>query len=226
VKLFVMGANRWRAESSWPVPSTPRTLFMRAGGRLTTEGPADNEAPATYVFDPADPVEDPHFDAGLGPHDQRAIESRGDVLVYSTPALDDDLEVIGEIECRMWVASSAPDTDFYCRLLDVDPDGTVWNLMSPTLEVIRAKYRNGEEEPEYLVPGQPVELVFRLARSANRFLRSHRLRVHVTSSFFPHLDRNPNTGRPSAVESRLVPARQTIFHDAGRPSRVILPVIG
>jgi uncharacterized protein len=226
VKLFVMGANRWRPESSWPVPSTPRTLFLRAGGRLTTEAPADGEAPARYVFDPAEPVEDPHFDAGLGPHDQRAIESRGDMLVYSTPALDDDLEVIGEIECRLWVASSALDTHFYCRLLDVDPDGAVWNLMSPTLEVIRAKYRNGEEEPEYLVPGQPVELVFRLARTANRFLRGHRIRVHVTSSFFPHLDRNPNTGRPSAVESKLVPARQTIFHDGGRPSRVILPVIG
>lgn len=226
VRLFVMGSNRWRDETRWPVPSTPRTLFLRAGGRLTSEPPAAGESPDRYVFDPNDPLEDPHFDAGLGAHDQRAIESRGDVLVFSTPPLDEDLEVVGTIEFRLWVASSAPDTDFYCRLLDVDRDGAVWNLMSPTLEVLRAKYRNGEDEPEYLVPGQPVELTFRLGLTANRFQRGHRIRVQVTSSFFPHLDRNPNTGRPSAIETRLVPARQVVFHDADRPSRVILPVAG
>ena len=225
VRLFVMGANRWRTETTWPVPSTSRALYLRAGGGLTSDPPADGEAPARFVFDPNDPVEDPHFDAGLGPHDQRAIEARADVLVFSTPPLDEDLEVVGPIEFRLWVASSAPDTDFYCRLLDVDRDGAVWNLMSPTLEVLRAKYRNGEDEPEYLVPGQPVELVFRHPLTANRFLRGHRIRVQVTSSFFPHLDRNPNTGRPSAIESRLVPARQVVFNDAKRPSRVILPVV-
>jgi putative CocE/NonD family hydrolase len=225
VRLFVMGANRWRGESAWPVPSTPLTLHLRADGGLTASAPAAGESPARFVFDPNDPVEDPHFDAGLGPHDQRAIEARQDVLVYSTPPLDEDLEVVGSIEFRLWVASSAPDTDFYCRLLDVDRDGAVWNLMSPTLEVVRAKHRNGEEEPAYLVAGQPVELVFRLGLTANRFQRGHRIRVQVTSSFFPHLDRNPNTGRASAIETRLVPARQVVFHDAGRPSRVILPVV-
>jgi putative CocE/NonD family hydrolase len=225
VRLFVMGSNRWRDESAWPVPTTPRTLYFRSGGRLTDGEPASGEAPDGYVFDPNDPVEDPHFDAGLGPHDQRALESRKDVIVFSTPPLDDDLEVVGTIEFRLWVASSALDTDFYCRLLDVDRDGAVWNLMSPTLEVFRAKYRNGETQPEMLAPGEPVELTFRLGLTANRFLRGHRIRVHVTSSFFPHLDRNPNTGRPSAIEARLVPANQTVFHDAGRPSRVILPVV-
>lgn len=225
VRLFVMGSNRWRDESVWPVPTTPRTLYLRGGGRLTEDAPADGEAPERYVFDPNDPVEDPHYDAGLGPHDQRALESRKDVLVYSTPPLEEDLEVVGTIEFRLWVASSAPDTDFYCRLLDVDREGAVWNLMSPTLEVFRAKYRHGEDRPEVLTPGVPVELTFRLGLTASRFLRGHRIRVHITSSFFPHLDRNPNTGRPSAVEPRLVPANQTVFHDAGRPSRVILPVV-
>jgi putative CocE/NonD family hydrolase len=224
VNLFVMGADRWQRHTKWPVPSTPRPFFLRAGGRLTTESPEEGEQPDRYVFDPNDPVEDPHFDKGLGPHDQRAIESRADVLTFTTPPLAEDLEVIGTIEFRLWVASSAPDTDFYCRLLDVDSDGAVWNLMSPTLEVLRTKYRGSETEPSLIVPGEPVELVFRLGLTANRFLRGHRLRVHVTSSFFPHLDRNPNTGRPSAIEATLVPARQTIFHDAARPSRVILPV--
>lgn len=225
VRLFVMGANRWRDERTWPLPSTPRAYYLRAGRHLTTDAPSDSEPPDAYTFDPNDPVEDPHYEAGLGPHDQRAITARQDVLFFTTAPLDEDVEVIGPIEFRLWVASSAPDTDFLCRLLDIEPDGTAWNLMSPTLEVLRAKYRNGETEPEYLVPGRPVELTFRLGLTANRFLRGHRIGVQVTSSFFPHLDRNPNTGRPSAIESRLVPARQTIFHDSTRPSRVVLPVV-
>jgi putative CocE/NonD family hydrolase len=224
VRLFVMGANRWRDESTWPVPVTPHTLYLRAGGRLTPEMPAPAEAADGYLYDPNDPLEDPHYDDGLGPHDQRALESRRDVLVFSTPPLDEDVEIVGRIEFRLWVASSATDTDFFCRLLDVDRDGAVWNLMSPTLEVLRAKYRHDEARPELLTPGQPVELTLRLGLTAHRFLRGHRIRVHVTSSFFPHLDRNPNTGRSSAVEARLVPARQTVFHDEGRPSRVVLPV--
>ncbi len=225
VRLFVMGANRWRTSRIWPLPATPLALYLRAGGMLSHEAPGATEPADTYTYDPAEPLEDPHFDAGLGPHDQRSLESRRDVLVFSSAPLPDDLEVVGTIECRLWIASSAPDTDFYCRVLDVDRDGAAWNLMSPTLEVVRARYRNEESAPEPLAPGQPAELVFRLALTANRFLRGHRVRVHVTSSFFPHLDRNPNTGRPSALEERLVPARQTVFHDARRPSRITLPVV-
>ena len=225
VRVFVMGANRWREEPTWPIPATPRTYHLRAGGRLTLEAPSASEVHDTYRFDPNHPVEDPHYDRGLGPHDQRAIAARADVLTFVTPPLVDDVEVIGHVEFRLWIASSAPDTDFLCRLLDVAPDGTAWNLMSPTLEVLRAKYRLGEHEPTFLVPGQPTELTLRLSVTANRFLRGHRIAVQVTSSFFPHLDRNPNTGRPSAIESKLVPATQSIFHNAARPSRVILPVV-
>ncbi len=225
VRLFVMGANRWRDASKWPLPTVPRTFHFRAGGHLTTEPPSAGETPDAYTFDPNNPVEDPHYEAGLGPHDQRAIAARADVLTFTTDPLVEDVEVIGHVEFRLWIASSAPDTDFLCRLLDVDADGTVWNLMSPTLEVLRAKYRHGEHEPAFLVPGHPVELILRLALTANRFLKGHRIGVQVTSSFFPHLDRNPNTGRPSAIEARLVPAKQTIFHDPSRPSRVILPVV-
>jgi putative CocE/NonD family hydrolase len=225
VRVFVMGANEWRTSPTWPLASTARTYYLRAGGRLTTDAPAHGEAQDTYTFDPNHPVEDPHYEEGLGPRDQRAIEARADVLTFTTPPLEEDVEVIGHIEFRLWIASSAPDTDFICRLIDVEPDGTAWNLMSPTLEVLRAKYRHGETEPVYLTPGRPQELRLKLGLTANRFLRGHRIRVQVMSSFFPHLDRNPNTGRPSAIESRLVPARQSIFHDAARPSRVILPVV-
>ena len=97
--------------------------------------------------------------------------------------------------------------------------------MSPTLEVIRARYRNDEREPELMVPGRPYELVLRWGMTGNLFRKGHRIRLQVTSSFFPHLDRNPNTGRPVPHESRLVPARQAVFHDSARASRIVLPVI-
>jgi putative CocE/NonD family hydrolase len=226
VRVFVMGANRWRESADWPLPGTRlRTLYFRSGGRLSAEAPGGEEPPGRYTFDPNDPLEDPHFDAGLGPHDQRALETRRDLLVFTSDPLEEDLEVIGPLEFRLWVASSAFDTDFFARLLDVEPDGPAWNLMSPTLEVLRARYRTSEREPELMTPGRPYELVLRLGLTANRFLRGHRLRVHVSSSFFPHLDRNPNTGRPVASSEELVAAHQVVFHDRARPSRVILPVV-
>jgi putative CocE/NonD family hydrolase len=226
VRVFVMGANRWRDASAWPLPGTTmRVFYLRAGGRLAGDAPGATEASDAYTFDPNNPVEDPHYEAGLGPHDQRAIERRPDVLTFTSDPLAEDLEVIGNIEIRLWIASSAPDTDFVARLLDVEPDGPAWNLMSPTLEVMRARYRTSEREPELMQPGRPYELVLRWGMTGNLFRKGHRIRLQVTSSFFPHVDRNPNTGRPVPHEGKLVPARQTIFHDAGRPSRVVLPVM-
>jgi putative CocE/NonD family hydrolase len=226
VRVFVMGANRWRESQEWPLPGTSmRTFYLRAGGRLTPEPAAAGETADRYVFDPNNPVEDPHYDAGLGPHDQRAIETRKDVITFTTEPLVEELEVIGTIEIRLWIASSAPDTDFVARLLDMDTHGAAWNLMSPTLEVIRARYRDDEREPVLMEPGRPYELVLRWGMTGNLFKAGHRIRLQVMSSFFPHIDRNPNTGRPSAHEARLVVARQTVFHDASRPSRVILPVV-
>jgi putative CocE/NonD family hydrolase len=227
VRVFVMGANRWREANEWPTPGTAaRAMYLRSGGRLTWEAPAASEPADRYRYDPNDPVVDPHFDKGLGPHDQREVERRADVLTFTSEPLEDDLEVIGTIECHVWLASSAPDTDLFVRVLDVEPDGPAWNLMSPTIEVLRARYRLGEGEPIWLEPGVAVELRLRLAVTANRFLRGHRIRVQVTSSFFPHLDRNPNTARPVPAESRLVPAVNAIYHDAQRPSRIVLPITG
>ena len=226
VRLFVMGRNRWRESREWPLPgTTPRDLHLRSGGRLTWEAPAGGEQPDQFRYDPNDPLVDPHFSKGLGPHDQRAIEGRGDVLVFTSEPLQDDLQVIGTIECRIWVSSSAPDTDLFARVLDVEPDGPAWNLMSPTIEVLRLRYRHSEREPEPLDPGVPVEVVLRLATTANVFKRGHRVRVQITSSFFPHLDRNPNTGAPIPRESRLAPATNVIYHDQRRPSLVRLPVV-
>jgi putative CocE/NonD family hydrolase len=226
VRVFIMGANRWRESSEWPLPgTTSRTLYLRASGRLTPDAPSAHEPPDGYVFDPRDPVEDPHYAAGLGPHDQRAIEARKDVITFTSDPLVDDLEVVGNIQIHLWIASSARDTDFVARVLDVEPDGYAWNLMSPTLEVIRARYRANEREPELMRPNAPYELVLRWGMTGNLFRKGHRIRLQVTSSFFPHLDRNPNTGRAVPHEGRLLPARQTVFHDASRPSRVVVPVV-
>ena len=226
VRLFVMGRNEWRTANEWPLPGTTnRALYLRSGGRLTWEAPGKDETPDRYRYDPADPLVDPHFSKGLGPHDQRQVEARPDVLTFTSDPLPEDLEVIGPIECRVWLASSAPDTDLIVRVLDVEPDGPAWNLMSPTLEVLRVRYRLGEFEPVPLRSGVPAEVRLTLPVTANCFRRGHRIRVHVTSSFFPHLDRNPNTGRPVSAETRLVAATNTILHDAARPSRVVLPVI-
>jgi putative CocE/NonD family hydrolase len=226
VRVFVMGSNQWRTSSEWPLAGTTlRPLHLRSGGRLSWQPAAKDEPPDRYRYDPADPVVDPYFNKGLGPHDQRQLESRKDVVVFTSEPLDEDLDVIGQLECRVWLASSAPDTDVIVRVLDVEPDGPAWNLMSPTIEVLRVRYRAGERNPMMLLPGVPVEARLTLPVCANRFLRGHRIRVHITSSFFPHLDRNPNTGRPVSAESRLVPATNTIYHDAARPSRIILPVV-
>lgn len=226
VRYFVMGENRWRESQEWPVPGTIyRELYLRAVGNLSWEPPGANEAADRYVYDPNHPLEDPHFDAGLGPHDQHLIETRSDIKVFTTVPLSEDLEVTGHIEFRLWVSSTATDTDFFARLLDVEPDGTAWNLMSPTLEVLRTRYRHREDQPELMVPDRVYELSLRLGMTSNLFRRGHRIRVQITSSFFPHLDRNPNTGSRVAAESKLLPASQTIFHDALRPSKVILPII-
>ncbi len=229
VRVFTMGTNRWRAAETWPIPDTRyESWFLRGGGRLSTGAPAANEGSVGYTYDPADPVVDPHggpYAGVLGPFDQREVAKRPDVLVFRSEPLGANLEVTGNIEIRLWVASSAPDTDFHVHVLDEEPDGRAWNLMSPTVAVTRARYRNGERRPELMTPGRPYPLVLRLPITSNCFLQGHRVRIHVMSSFFPHLDRNPNTGRPVPMEGKLVPARQTVFHDAQHPSRLILPVI-
>jgi hypothetical protein len=229
VRVFTMGTNRWRTASEWPIPQTRyESWFLRGGGRITIEPPGSSEGFEAFTYDPNDPVVDPHggaYSGVLGPFDQQSVGQRKDVLVFTSEPLREDLEVTGNIEIHLWIASTAPDTDFHVHVLDVEPDGRAWNLMSPTVAVIRARYRTDERQPELMIPGRPYELTFRLPITSNCFLRGHRIRAHVMSSFFPHLDRNPNTGRPVSVEGRLVPARQTVFHDANHRSRLVLPVV-
>jgi putative CocE/NonD family hydrolase len=158
----------------------------------------------------------------MGPRDQRAAERRDDVLVFSGPPLQEDLEVTGPIQARIWAASTASDTDFAARLVDVAPGGFATNLSEG---IIRARYRESFEKPRLMVPGTAYEFGLEMGATSNVFKRGHRIRLEISTSNFPHYDRNPNTGHDFGMDAELVTAAQTVFHDAGRPSHIILPVI-
>jgi putative CocE/NonD family hydrolase len=235
VRLFVLGENAWRDADDWPLPGTRyTTLFLRSGGRANTldgdgalgaEQPADGEPPDSYVYDPADPTpsvagRDVRF---AGPFDQRPIERRPDVLVYSTPPLEHDTTLIGPVSARLWAASSAPDTDWVVKLVDVAPDGYALPL---SIGMIRARYRQSQARQELLEPGRVYEYNIELRPVGNCFKAGHRLRVEVASASFAEFDRNMNTGHAFGVDAVGRPATQLIFHDASRPSQVVLPVVG
>jgi uncharacterized protein len=230
VKIFVMGINAWRDEAEWPLARARNVpYYLREGGRLSPEKPW-NEAPDVYVYDPEDPVPTqggatlmtPEFPAG--PYDQRAIESRPDVLVYTSDVLGEDLEVTGPVEVHLWTISSAPDTDFVARLTDVFPDDSSICL---TDGIVRARYRNLVQggEPSLLQPGHPYHYIIDLWATSNVFLAGHRIRLQITSSSFPRWDRNQNTGHPIGADAELAVAWQTILHDVEHASYVMLPVV-
>jgi putative CocE/NonD family hydrolase len=233
VRLFVMGINAWRDEETWPLARAVDTPFYLHGsgaagtsmddGYLNTERPATAEPADHYAYDPSDPVKTESSGGySRSPVDPTEQEARRDVLVYTSAPLEEPLEVTGYVELVLWASSSAPDTDFTSKLIDVAPNGTARML---TDGILRARYRNGPRRPEPLVPGQPVELRVDLLATSNVFLPGHRIRVEVSSSNFPRFDRNPNTGADFAVDAELRVARQTIYHDRGRPSRIVLPVV-
>ncbi len=236
IRLFVMGINEWRDEHEWPLARTRWTdYYLRAGGGLT-EAPPDDEPPDEYLYDPADPVPTRGgnhsigpYNPGLyelappGPYDQRAVEARDDVRVYTSEPLERDLEVTGPVTVTLLASSSAPDTDFVARLCDVHPDGRSVNI---TEGVLRARFREGVwGAPKLMEPGRVYELTLDLAATSNVFKAGHRLRLDVTSSCFPLWDRNPNTGGDPATETTWQVAHQRVFHDRLRASRVRLPVV-
>jgi uncharacterized protein len=231
ISLFVMGANRWRDEQEWPLArAVDAPYYLHANGGLSIAAPAADEAPDRYTYDPADPV--PTLGGSLlmtpeypgGPIDQRPIEARPDVLVYTTPPLARDTEVTGPVRLRLWAASSAPDTDFVGRLVDVHPDGRSLNLADG---IVRARYRcfDAGEPPSLLEPGRPYPLEIDLWATSNVFKAGHRIGLQVTSSSFPRWDRNPNTGHAFGADAELRPAQQTILHDAQHPSQLVLPIV-
>jgi putative CocE/NonD family hydrolase len=231
VRVFVLGANAWREGPAWPLPGTRRdTLYLArpaagAAGRLTRAAPARDADSSVIASDPARPVTDPHAERS-GAHDYRELASRPDVLTFETEPLAEDLEVVGAMEAEVHVAADVPDTDLWVKVLDVAPDGTAYNLMSPGLDVLRASYRLGSaERPEPLEPGRVYRLVLPDLLTANRFRRGHRVRVHVMTSFAPHFSRNLHTGASERDSQAARTARVVVRHDRWYPSRLILPVV-
>jgi hypothetical protein len=233
VRIFVMGENRWREEDDWPLARARSSeWFLRADGALARDAPAD-EAPDEFLYDPADPAPTLGGQTSLparmmrmnsGPVDQGPLEGRPDVLRYVSAPVDRPLEITGPLTLVLQAATDAEDTDFVAKLTDVHPDGTAIVLAEG---VLRARFREGYDRETPVEPGRPYEYSIDLGSTSNVFLPGHRVGLLVTSSSFPRFDRNPNTGRPLGVDTAddLRPARQTIFHDAARPSRLLLPLV-
>jgi putative CocE/NonD family hydrolase len=157
-----------------------------------------------------------------GPRDQRPVEARDDVLIYSTPAFTEDTEITGPISLELFAKSTAVDTDFTAKLVDVGPNGFAQNL---TEGIIRARYRDSQEAPALMNPGQVYKFTIDLWSTSNVFLKGHVLRLEVSSSNFPRFDRNLNTGEAQGTGEKFVPATNTIYHDGQHPSALMLPVI-
>jgi putative CocE/NonD family hydrolase len=234
VKIFVMGENVWRDEQEWPLTRTHYTPYylhsqgqansLRGDGRLDPAVPGE-EPPDRYVYDPNEPV--PTCGGNtliipMGVQDQRQVETRQDVLVYTSAPLTTPLEVTGPLVVTLFAASSAPDTDFTAKLVDVRPDGYAQNLADG---IIRARYRTSRMLPTLLTPDQVYELTIDLWATSHVFLPGHSLRLEIASSNFPRFDRNLNTGEDQATGTRWQIAAQTIFHDQRYPSHILIPVI-
>jgi uncharacterized protein len=238
VRIFVMGANQWRDEDDWPLARARETkYFLHSSGKantLTGDGTLSTTAPRAetpdrYLYDPANPA--PTIGGPLccdwhhlkpGPRDQRPVEARNDVLVYSSPVLAQDLEVTGPVRVELFASSSTADTDFTSKMVDVGPDGFAQNL---TEGILRARYRESEERPVFMTPGQIYKFTLDLWSTSNIFRKGHRIRLEISSSNFPRFDRNLNTGADNISGSESIPATNALYHDAEHPSALILPVV-
>jgi uncharacterized protein len=238
VHLFVMGENKYHQESDWPPPEGKLTrYYLHSGGSANSlhgDGglsamPPKRETPDKFTYDPANPVptiggslccDAAHYEPG--PRDQRPAENRNDVLVYSTKPLAEDMEISGPVTLELWASSSAVDTDFTAKLVDVSPGGFAMDL---TDGILRMRYRDSQEHPQLMNPDQVYKISLDLWATANVFKKGHILRLEVSSSNFPRFDRNLNTGAEQATSREFVSATNTILHDAEHPSVLLLPVI-
>ncbi len=234
VYLFVMGENKWRHENEWPLARTHYTrYYLHSEGSANTRGgdgslsnvPPVEEPTDSYVYDPDNPAPTLRGNTLMIPHgvqDQRPVEDRPDVLVYTSEPLGSDLELTGPISVKLFAATSAVDTDFTAKLVDVRPDGYAQNLQDG---IVRARYRTSARQPSFITPGRVHEYTIDLWATSHVCKAGHRLRVEISSSNFPRFDRNPNTGAPLGEDERLEVAQQIIHHSAEYQSHIVLPVI-
>lgn len=237
VEIFYMGVNKWQKTADWPLPNTKFTPYYFAGaGKANTaagNGVLAIAKPAAavsdkYQYDPNNPV--PTLGGNnccgtptaAGPKDQRPIESRNDVLVYTSEALQSPLAIAGPVKMKLFAATDGRDTDWMVKLVDVHPNGFAMNIAEG---ILRARFRKGVDKMELLQPNEVYEFDIDMAGTANVFQPGHRIRVDITSSNFPQFDRNPNTGEDLGASAKVRTASQTVHHGGARASHIILPVV-
>jgi predicted acyl esterase len=239
VQYFLMGANEWKSSSTWPPEGVEMTTYHLASGgranslfgdgRLTTDPPAPDGGADSFTYDPMNPVLSRGGNVcctgGVitpGSFDQRRVEARQDVLVYSTAPLERGIEVSGPVEITLFVSSDARDTDFTVKLVDVDTEGRAWNLDET---IFRARYREGFDRQVFMEEGEVYRVDLSPLTTSNFFAEGHRVRIEVSSSNFPRFTRNLNTGGANYDESEGVVARNTVHHSSRYPSRIRLPIV-
>jgi len=225
-----MSENRWHAEDSWPAAgSESMTLYLSpdasgaTGGALVSTPPLVESAVSSMVSDPMNPVTDPY--EVFGPHDYRDLAGSEGVLVFDTAPLERDLEVSGPLTAEIYLSCDCADTDLWVRLLDVRPDGSAFNLMSPGLDVVRASYRDLEKGRQLLEPGTVYRLDFENLLTSNVFRKGHRVRIQISTAFSPHFSRNLHTGKLEIDSAEARAAKIDIHHDRQHPSAIVLSVI-
>jgi uncharacterized protein len=228
LKIFVMGENKWRFENEWPLARTDwQNYYFHSKGNANSssgDGSLDMKSPSKektdkYNYDPANPV---RTIGGMGPYDQQQVESRNDVLVYTTAPLKEDTEVTGPVNTIIYASSSARNTDFTAKLVDVYPNGRAMRICEG---IIRADHRNPSEKPSLIEPGKIYQFNIDMWATSNLFRKGHCMRVEISSSNFPRFDRNLNTGNYFATDTTVMKADQIIYHSSEYPSYIILPVI-
>lgn len=238
VQYYLMGKNEWRSAESWPVEGTVyRNYYLNSGGRANSrlgDGTLSASAPATvssdtFSYDPKTPVpmKGGHaccsrLETAAGGYDQREIEMRNDVLVYTSPVLDKGIDVTGFLEVVLYVSSDAKDTDFTAKLVDVYPDGRAFNIQEG---ILRMRYREDLRNKVLMEEGEVYKIHLDLDATSNHFGEGHRIRLEVSSSHFPRWERNMNTGGNNYDESEGVVARNTVHHSPEYPSHIILPIV-
>jgi ankyrin repeat protein len=229
VKIFIMGDNQWRDEQDWPLQrSKNKTLYLTSGGHANTpsgDGRLIDEKPASpsldnYLYDPTDPV--PSLSPDNGPRDQRPLSKRQDILVYQSEPLTERVEVTGNPTVELYASSSAPDTDWFVRLIDVFPDGLPRDV---SFGMVRGRYRDGFDKPKLIEPNEVTRYTIPMRATSNAFLPGHRIRLDITSSDFPNYDRNHNTAANQNTDPTLVIAHQTICQGGEHATRINLPWI-
>ncbi|MBA3317240.1 MAG: CocE/NonD family hydrolase [Gemmatimonadales bacterium] len=231
VRIFVMGANRWRTSDTWPIPGTEAdTLYLQPpgdsamAGRLLTRVPAAREGESVIHSDPAEPLRDP-FNGGYGAHDFRALPGHSELVVFESAPFAVPYEVIGELAAELAVSASVPDFDLWLQVYDVGPDSTAWNLASAGTALLRASYRDGGPERRLVPEGEVARLRFRGPLTANRFLPGHRLRVVLSGAFAPLFSVNPQTGEQEFESAQTRAGDIRIQHSAEHASWIVLPEV-